>query len=50
VDLSVGAEYKIKTNLRAWLDINNVLNDTYERWHAYPVFGINLLGGMIINF
>lgn len=50
VDLSLGAEYRIKKNLRAWLDVNNILNDRYERWHAYPVFGINLLGGISINF
>ena len=50
VDLSAGAEFSIKSNISAWLDVNHVLNDKYERWNAYPVFGINLLGGMIVKF
>lgn len=49
-DLSAGAEYKINKQFSAWLDVNNLLNDKYERWHNYPVYGINLLGGIIIHF
>lgn len=49
-DLSAGAEYKINKQFSAWLDVNNILNDRYERWHNYPVYGLNLLGGIIIHF
>ncbi|MEO6404960.1 MAG: hypothetical protein ABIY51_15810 [Ferruginibacter sp.] len=49
-DLSAGAEYKINNQFSAWLDINNILNDKYERWHNYPVYGLNLIGGILIHF
>jgi len=50
IDLSAGVEYAIKKNFSAWLDINNIFNDKYARWHDYPVYGINLLGGVMIHF
>lgn len=49
-DLSAGAEYKINKQFSAWLDVNNILNDKYERWNNYPVYGLNVLGGIIIKF
>ena len=49
-DLSAGAEYRINKQFSAWLDVNNILNDKYERWHNYPVYGLNLLGGILIHF
>ncbi|MEO7263739.1 MAG: hypothetical protein ABIW38_02450 [Ferruginibacter sp.] len=49
-DLSAGAEFKINKQFSVWLDINNILNDKYERWHNYPVYGLNLLGGILIHF
>ena len=49
-DLSAGAEYKINKQFSAWLDVNNILNDKYERWNNYPVYGLNVLGGIIIRF
>lgn len=49
-DLSAGGEYKINKQFSAWLDVNNILNDKYERWNNYPVYGLNVLGGIIIRF
>ncbi len=49
-DLSAGAEYKINKQFSAWLDVNNIFDNKYERWHNYQVYGLNLLGGIIINF
>jgi hypothetical protein len=49
-DLSAGVEYKVNKQFSAWIDANNILNDKYERWHNYPVYGLNLLGGIIIRF
>lgn len=49
-DLSVGAEYRINKQFSLWLDANNILNDKYERWHKYEVYGLNLTGGILIKF
>lgn len=49
-DLSAGAEFKINKTFSAWIDVNNILNNKYERWHNYPVYGLNLLGGVKVNF
>ena len=50
IDLSLGAEYQVNKRMAAWLNVNNIFNDKYERWHAYPVYGINLLAGMSVRF
>lgn len=49
-DLSAGAEVKITKQIDAWIDINNIFNNKYERWHQYEVYGLNLLGGIRFNF
>jgi len=49
-DLSAGAEFKINRQFSAWLDVNNIFNNKYERWHQYEVYGLNLLGGIRFNF
>lgn len=49
-DLSAGAEFKINKTFSAWLDVNNILNTKYERWHNYEVYGLNLMGGVRVNF
>ena len=49
-DLSAGAEYKINKQFSIWADVNNILNDKYERWHNYQVYGTNFVGGILIRF
>ncbi|CAN5211825.1 TonB-dependent receptor [soil metagenome] len=49
-DISAGAEFKINKSFSAWLDFNNILNRKYERWNRYPVYGLQLIGGLIYNF
>lgn len=49
-DLSAGIEFKINKTFSAWFDVNNIFNNQYERWHNYPVYGLNLLGGVRVNF
>ena len=49
-DLGAGAEFKINKQFSAWANINNILNDKYERWHNYQVYGLNVTGGIIIHF
>lgn len=49
-DLSAGAAFRINKQFSVWIDVNNILNDKYERWHNYQVYGLNFLGGIKINF
>lgn len=49
-DLSVGGEFKINKQFSAWLDFNNLLNSKYERWNNYPVYGLQVIGGILIHF
>jgi len=49
-DLSAGVEFKINKTFSAWMDVNNILNTKYERWHNYEVLGLNLMGGVRVNF
>ena len=49
-DLSAGIEFKINKTFSAWMDVNNILNNKYQRWHNYEVYGLNLLGGVRVNF
>lgn len=49
-DLSFGGEYKVNKQFSAFLDVNNVFSNKYQRWHNYEVYGLNLLGGIIVRF
>ncbi len=49
-DLSTGLEFKITRQLNLWLQMNNILNNKYERWNQYQVYGFNVLGGIVFNF
>jgi hypothetical protein len=50
VDLTIGAQYNFNSTFSAWLDVNNLFNSKYERWHAFPVLGTGLLAGMLVRF
>ena len=49
-DFSAGIEFKVSKMFSAWMDVNNIFNTKYERWHNYEVYGLNLLGGVRVNF
>lgn len=49
-DVSFGGTYRFTDNIGLFLDFNNVLNNTRERWLDYPMFGINILGGITARF
>lgn len=49
-DLGIGAEYLIIPRLSAFININNILNDRYQRWYGYESYGINLYGGIRFKF
>lgn len=49
-DLSAGAEFKVTKQFSAWLDLNNIFNNKYQRWNNYPVYGLNVIGGLVFHF
>jgi hypothetical protein len=49
-DVSAGAEFKISSQFSAWLDFDNLLNSKYQRWNNYPVYGLQVIGGLLIHF
>src|SRR5207248_3783807 len=50
VDLSAGLEFKIVKNVKLWGQFNNIFNKEYQRWNQYPVYGFNLMGGVVFSF
>ncbi len=49
-DLSAGLEFKIISNLKLWAQFNNLFNKEYQRWNQYPVYGFNMLAGVVFSF
>ncbi|MDE1192769.1 MAG: hypothetical protein PW786_11605 [Arachidicoccus sp.] len=49
-DWNAGAEWSIIKYVSLWAQVNNLLNNKYQRWNGYPVIGTQFLGGIIINF
>jgi hypothetical protein len=49
-DLNLGAEFSVMPKLNLWLQMNNLLNSSYQRWNQYPVLGFNVLGGVVYSF
>ena len=46
VDLNLGFEYRITPKISAFVSVNNLLNQHYQRWYQYPVQGIQgMIGG-----
>ena len=50
MDLSAGLEFKVANNIKIWGQFNNILNKEYQRWNQYPVYGFNILGGVVFSF
>jgi len=49
-DLNLGIDYRYNKNVSAFINVNNIANNRYQRWLNYPVFGINILGGLTLMF
>ena len=49
-DINAGAEFRITKHFNAWVQLNNIFNNKYERWHQYESFGFNILGGITYSF
>lgn len=50
VDVNLGVEFGVLPRLNAWIQLNNIFNNVYQRWNQYPVFGFNVLGGVVYSF
>jgi len=49
LDLSFGGEYQITKNFGVYLDVNNLTSSNYQRWHLYPQYGLNFMGGVKVR-
>ena len=50
VDLNLGLEYRYTKFLSAFLNLNNVAAQRYQRWYGYPTQRFNLLAGLTYTF
>lgn len=50
IDLNAGLEFRVVKNVKIWAQFNNIMNNEYQRWKQYPVYGFNLLGGVVFSF
>ena len=50
VDLSLGVDYYFSDRFGLFLHGYNLLNNTRQRWQAYPIVGTNVLGGLMMRF
>jgi hypothetical protein len=50
MDMNLGFEFGVLPKLNLWLQMNNLFNNTYQRWNQYPVFGFNVMGGVVYSF
>ncbi len=47
--ISTGLSYKVLDRLSLQVDLDNILNDDFEVWQGYDVFGRNISGGVIVK-
>jgi len=50
LDLGLGAEYRITDRFSAFLKLNNLLNQGYQKWYNYPTQKFNFLAGVGFSF
>ncbi len=50
VDIGGAAEYEILSRLNVFAQLNNILNNKYERWIGYQSYGLNVFGGVRLKF
>ncbi len=49
LDINAMADYRYKKNISFFLNVNNISNSRYQKWYAYPSFGLNLLAGITFS-
>ncbi|MCD6012504.1 MAG: hypothetical protein K0Q79_2366 [Flavipsychrobacter sp.] len=50
LDVGGNAEYQIVPRLSAFVQLNNIFNNNYQRWYGYDAYGINIYGGLRLKF
>lgn len=50
LDLNLGADYQFSDNIGAFVQVNNVLNNRYQRWQHYPMIGLTAIAGLTARF
>jgi hypothetical protein len=50
LDINASVEYKINPRLSAFINANNLLSNSYNRWQNFEVQGLQILGGLIYQF
>lgn len=49
-DLNVKANYSLTNKWSAFVELNNLLSNKYQRWYQYPNFGRSVLAGLVYSF
>lgn len=49
-DANVGIEYRYNKRISAFVQLNNVASQGYQRWYNYPVQRFQFLGGVTFRF
>ncbi|MFM9944220.1 MAG: TonB-dependent receptor [Bacteroidia bacterium] len=49
-DINIGADYRFSKDISFFIDLNNLTNQTYQRWFNYPVYGLNGIAGVTFIF
>ena len=49
-DISGELRYRLFKHSYLFGEVNNIFAQKYQRWYQYPVYGLNILGGIEIGF
>jgi hypothetical protein len=50
MDAGLGTEYEFMPRLSGFLQVHNLLNNSYQRWYGYSAYGFNIFGGVRLKF
>lgn len=50
LDISLGVDYRLTKHFGLFVQGNNLSNTLWTRWHQYPTYGINAIGGITVKF
>lgn len=50
LDLNLDIKYIYHKKLSLFVDFNNLLGKSYQRWNQFPTYGFNMMGGFSFSF
>ena len=50
IDANLGLEYRYNSRISAFIQLNNIAGQKYDRWYNYRVQGFQILGGVTFGF